>query len=103
MMKSIEIFYDYKDIPGVDPSQDFPPGALDFRNAAMELIEAALEAESLGEWVGAEIGAGEVNFGFDVEDYDAAEVAVRRAVKGTPYEKIREIERRAFDPSDFED
>ena len=44
---------------------------------------------------------GEVNFGFDVEDFDAAEACVRKSVKDTPYDCIREIERREFDESDF--
>lgn len=98
VMKSIEIYYDTKDIPGAAPGEDLSFAALEFRNAAMDLIEEALAAEDLGEWIGAEIGGGEVNFGFDVEDFDAAEAAVRRAVQGTPYENIREIERREFDP-----
>ena len=100
-MKTLEIFYHFKDIPGVDPSASFSAEALDFRNSAMELIEAALAEEGLGEWVGAESGSGEVNFGFDVEDFDAAEAAVRRAVKGTPYESISRIERNEFDPEAF--
>jgi hypothetical protein len=85
--KSIEIYYDIDSIP---KTYGHP---LDFRNTAMELIEAALEAEEAGEWSGAEIGMGEVNFGFEVEDFEIAEAIVRKAVKGTDFANIREITR----------
>lgn len=101
MEKSIEIYYDIANIPGMDIKDVDPGAALDFRNAAMELIETALEAEEAGEWEGAEIGMGEVNFGFTVEDFDRAEAIVRKAVEGTPYAGIRNIERTEFDPADF--
>lgn len=60
----IEVSHEVNTIPAefADP--------LDFRNAAMELIEAALEEAGAGEWVGADYGANlqtgkpEVNFGF---------------------------------------
>ena len=96
-MKSIEIYYNIADLPG-----DFRDRALDFRNAAMERIEAAMIKAGVGEWEGAEIGMGEVNFGFAVEDFDAAEAVVRDAVAGTEFEGIREISRREFNPEDFE-
>lgn len=88
--KSIEIYYD-----AVDVTEE----ALDFRNAAMDLIETALANAGAGEWEGAEIGVNfetgkpEVNFGFVVSDFDAAETIVRNVVANTPYEKIREIRR----------
>lgn len=91
--KSIEIYYDQAVIP---PEFEHP---LDFRNAAMDLIEHALMAARAGEWVGAEIGANlvtgtpEVNFGFQVSDFDRAEQIVRDTVKGTPFDRIREITR----------
>ena len=85
--KTIEIYYDIDKIPEAFPD------ALDFRNAAMELVENALADAEAGEWEGAEIGMGEVNFGFEVEDFDLAENIVRNAVKGTPFEGIREITR----------
>jgi len=85
--KSIEIYYDIADIP--ERHGHF----LDFRNAAMELIETALAEADAGEWEGAESGMGEVNFGFSVTDFDRAEQIVRASVKGTPYEGIREIVR----------
>ncbi|MEZ5715289.1 MAG: hypothetical protein R3D85_09040 [Paracoccaceae bacterium] len=104
-VKSIEIYYDVKSIPGLGNGD--PVRALDFRNAAMELIENALLDADAGEWAGAELGANgetgepEVNFGFDVTDFDRAEAVVRATVKGTPYENIRVIERQSFDPNDF--
>lgn len=101
MGKTLEIYYFFKDIPGVDPTASFSAEALEFRNAAMELIEGALEEEGLGEWVGAESGLGEVNFGFDVEDFDASEAVVRRVVQGTPYERIGRIDRNEFDAEAF--
>ncbi len=85
--KSIEIYYDIDKIPA-----NFS-NPLDFRNAAMELVENALMNADAGEWEGAEIGMGEVNFGFEVEDFDRAETIVLNAVKGTPFEGIREITR----------
>lgn len=90
--KSIEIYYDINAIPkgGPDP--------LDFRNRAMVIIEAALEKADAGEWAGAESGTNEVNFGFEVDDFETAEKIVRDAVKGTPYDCIREITR--YDSSD---
>lgn len=84
--KSIEIYYNVADIPG---GQD----PLEFRNAAMDVIERALMDAGAGDWAGADSGMGEINFGFDVEDFERAEKIVRAAVKGTPYEGIREITR----------
>ena len=69
----------------------------------MEHIENALSAENLGEWAGAEIGSGEVNFGFVVEDFDLAETAVYKVVKGTRFEGIREIVRSEFSEQDLAD
>jgi hypothetical protein len=43
---------------------------------------------------------GEVNFGFEVEDFERSERIVRAAVKGTPYECIREITRFSY-PGDL--
>lgn len=91
--RSIEIYYDIARIPGCDGTNPMDPNALPFRNAAKELIEAELEGRGLGTWEGAEIGMGEIAFGFEVTDCDAAEAAVRKAVSGTPFENIREIAR----------
>ncbi|MBT8408422.1 MAG: hypothetical protein KJN93_02210 [Alphaproteobacteria bacterium] len=96
MYRSIEVYYD---ISALDVETDV--AALDFRNAAMHHIEFALDRQNLGEWTGAEIGLGEVNFGFEVRDFDKAEAAVRAAVKDTPYDCIREIRRFEFDESEM--
>ena len=94
MYRSIEVRYKISRIPGT-----FSGGgndidlALGFRNEAMYHVEAALEAKGLGECVGAEIGRDEVNFGFEVKDFDAAEGAVRKSVAGTKFEGIRQITR----------
>ena len=85
--KSIEVYYDIDRIPVTFE------GPLDFRNGAMEMIEAALTKAEAGEWSGAEIGMGEVNFGFAVTDFDRAEQIVRASVKGTVFDCIREIAR----------
>ncbi|MDJ1009286.1 MAG: hypothetical protein QNJ13_15835 [Paracoccaceae bacterium] len=88
--KSIEVYYNIDAIPA---GYSHP---LDFRNEAMSLVERALEDAGAGEWAGAEIGMGEVNFGFEVEDFERAEKIVRAAVKGTPFEGIREITRFSY-------
>lgn len=94
MYRSIEIYYDIAGIPGAAAGGDGDTDvALGFRNEAMHFVEAALEADNLGEWAGAEIGMGEVNFGFAVTDFDAAEAAVHRSVEGTKFEGIRTITR----------
>ncbi len=87
--KSIEVYYDVAAIP-----DDRDP--LDFREAACVVIEGALMDAEAGEWAGAESGMGEVNFGFEVEDFERAEKIVRAAVKGTPYADIREITRFSY-------
>ncbi len=107
--KSIEIYYDIDRIPGVGgdvprrglPGQDTADAALAFRNDAIELIEDALLAAKAGEWEGAEIGMGEVNFGFAVDDFDVAEAIVREAVAGTQFAGFREIVRNEFDMADL--
>jgi hypothetical protein len=101
MIKSIEIYYDVSAIRGPGGAPATVLEALDFRNAAMEHIEDTLADAGLGEWVGAEAGMGEVNFGFDVQDFDTAEAAVRACVAGTPYANIREIARNEFDPAAY--
>ena len=101
--KSIEIYYDIADIPSPDGRPVSGRKALKFRNAAMELIESALVDTGLGEWSGSEIGQGEVNFGFTVDDFEAAERVAREAVIGTPYEGIRDVQHREFDYSEVED
>ena len=94
--KSIEVYYNVADIP--DEYSD----VLNFRNAAMELIENALTAAGAGEWSGAESGTNyktgkpEVNFGFEVPDFENAEAIVRETVKGTAFDCIREITRYEF-------
>lgn len=90
--KSIEVYYDTDKIP----AEYFDP--LDFRNEAMELIESALTEAEAGEWAGAESGSGEVNFGFEVPDFDRAEKIVRAAVENTPFSGIREITRFELKP-----
>lgn len=85
--KSIEIYYSIADIP---PGYEHP---LEFRNEAMHVAEAALEAANAGEWTGAEIGMGVVNFGFEVKNFEKAEAIVRTALQGTPFDCIREITR----------
>lgn len=101
--KSIEIYYDIADIPDITDRSGFSGEALKFRNAAMKHIENALDAAKVGEWEGAEIGSGEVNFGFSVEDFDLAEATVRQAVSGTRFAKIREIARHEFSEEDMAD
>jgi len=101
MMRTLEIYYEFAAIPGAGGRPATATEALDFRNAAMEHIEAALVEQGLGEWVGAEIGMGEVNFGFDVQDFDRSEAAVRAAVLGTLYADIRKIARREFDETAY--
>jgi len=91
--KSIEVYYDVSSISGGHP--------LDFRNEAMHLIENALESAGLGEWAGAESGMGEVNFGFEVSDFDKAEALIRKTVTGTKYDCFREISRFEMDEQDF--
>ena len=59
----------------------------------MDIIECALTAAGEGEWEGADIGMGQVSFGFEVGDPERAEAIVRAAVRGTPFENIREIAR----------
>jgi len=103
--KTIEIYYNVNRIPGLYPG-DWD-AALEFRNAAMEIIENALIDARAGEWAGAEIGScaatgePEVNFGFEVEDFDMAEEIIRTAVEGTPYAGIREITRMETDPTEL--
>lgn len=91
--KSIEIYYDIAAIQGGD--------ALEFRNAAMHLVEEALEAAGLGEWAGAESGMGEVNFGFEVTDFDAAEALIRTTLAGGKYAGFRQITRSEWDEEDL--
>lgn len=99
--KSLEICYDIAQVPEIDAAGNPAEAALAFRNAAMDLIETALNEAGLGEWAGAEIGEDDLTFGFEVDDFDAAEAAVRAAVAGTPYETIREIIR--FEDEDEDD
>jgi len=101
-MKSIEIYYTIADIPDITDRNAFSGQALSFRNEAMDHIEQALLEADAGEWQGAEIGADEVNFGFDVSDFDQAEQIVRAAVAGTRFENFREIVRNEMDMADFE-
>jgi len=99
--KSIEIYYDIDNIPGLTDRGPFSVAALDFRNRAMDHIEHALVTAGIGEWEGAEIGSGEVNFGFSVEDFDQAEAVVRQAIAGTEFEGIREVQRREIQEEDL--
>jgi len=92
-LKSIEIYYNIADIPGISDRSGFSREGLEFRNDAMEHIEVALQNANAGEWEGAEIGSGEVNFGFSVADFDYAEKIVRESVVGTEFDCIREIQR----------
>ncbi|MEP5757708.1 MAG: hypothetical protein ABJ327_00025, partial [Litoreibacter sp.] len=86
--RSIEIYYDISEIPGIGGQSKSSAKALSFLNAAKKHVENALTAANLGKWSGADIGSGEVNFGFNVEDFDLAEAEVRRAVKDTRFENI---------------
>jgi hypothetical protein len=107
--KSIEIYYDIDRIPAIAGDVagrsvrvgDSTDAALAFRNDAIELIEDALLAAKAGEWEGAKIGTGEVNFGFAVDDFDEAEAIVRNTVAGTRFENFREIVRNEFDLADL--
>lgn len=109
MVKSIEITYDFDAIPGMcavsatpgTVRRDEADRALEFRDAAIELIEDALIGAGAGEWEAAGIGQGEVNCGFAVDDFDEAETIVRTAVSGTPFAGIREIVRRAVDSAEM--
>lgn len=101
--KSLEICYDIAQVPETDAAGNPAEAALAFRNAAMDLIETALNEAGLGEWAGAEIGEDDLTFGFEVDDFDAAEAAVRAAVVGTPFETIREIIRFEDEDEDEED
>lgn len=101
--KSLEICYDIAQVPEIDSAENAVEAALSFRNAAMDLMEAALTEAGLGEWAGAEIGEDDLTFGFEVDDFDAAEAAVRAAVAGTPFENIREIIRFEDDEEDDEE
>lgn len=92
-MKSIEIYYDIATIPDITDRSDLSAEAFEFRNDAIEHIKVALENAEAGEWEGAEIGGGEVNFGFSVENHDEAERLVRESVAGTVFDCIRSIER----------
>ncbi len=91
--KSIEIYYDIADIPDIADRSGFSPEALEFRNEAMDHVENAIMEAGVGEWSGAEIGSGEVNFGFTVEDFDTAEAVVSDAIANTRFAGIREITR----------
>ncbi len=102
-MKSIEIYYDIADIPGLKNRASFSGEALGFRNDAMEHIENALLDAGAGEWEGAEIGAKEINFGFSVEDFDRAEAIVRDCVAGTRFVGIREISRCEMSDEELEE
>ena len=93
-LKSIEIYYDISEIPNISDRSGFSSQALGFRNKAMEHIEQALQNANAGEWEGAEVGSGEVNFGFSVNNHDVAERIVRDCVAGTEFDCIREIQRR---------
>lgn len=99
--KSIEIYYDVARIPRAAGGDML--AALEFRNDALELIDAALEDAGAGEWEGARIGADpktgaqQVHFAFAVDDFETAEAIVRAAVAGTPYASIREIVRSETD------
>lgn len=100
MIKSVEICYDIDSIP----RSVFLPkrvSVLTFRNKAMTRIEEALHGAGVGEWGGAEIGGGEVNFGFRVNDFEKAEALIRGAVKGTKYATLREIRRKELDPAEY--
>ena len=99
--KVLVVYYDAVSIRGEAGKPVEPSEALTFRNAAMELIEAGLEAEQLGHWAGARITKNDVHFSFAVEDFDMAEAVIRATVEGTPYEAISEIRREEYDPDDY--
>lgn len=101
--KFIEIYYDVLTIPGIDPENINLEHALDFRNEAMDFIEAALVKAELGSWTGAEAGMDEVNFGYEVTDFEAAEKLIRETVEGTAFANIRDIIRTEADDEFEED
>ena len=94
-LKSVEIHYDIAALPGI--AADDISAVLEFRNAAMDLIEEALQKAGAGDWEGADVGMGEVSFVFTVKDFDKAEAIIRKAVENTPYQIIREISRNELD------
>jgi len=95
LVRSLEVRYDIASIPEMTPGD--VDRALDFRDAAIELIEDALLEAGAGEWEGAGIGRGEIRFAFMVDDFDAAEAIVRRVVADTPYANVGAITRASFD------
>ena len=91
--KHIGIFYKISSIPeGVN--------ALHFRDAAMDLVDEAMEEHRAGRSTEAEVRAKEVSLGFRVRDYDQAERIVQQAVAGTQYDCISDIKRFEFDARD---
>lgn len=101
MRKCIEIYYDNMTVVGKGGTWFSALRALRYRNAAIKVVERAMTAPRAGEWTGAEVGTDEVNFGFEVEDFERAESVVREAVRGTRFDKIREIRRSEFDEAAF--
>ncbi len=99
--RSIELYYDIENIPGIEDRGAFSGQALEFRNRAMDFIDNALESANAGTWEGAEIGHTEINFGFEVDDFDRAEAVIREAVAGTEYEGFREMRRREMTEADM--
>jgi len=99
--KSIEIYYDIENIPGIDDRGPFSGQALEFRNRAMDFIDNALERANAGTWEGAEIGHDEINFGFEVDDFETAQDVIREAVAGTEFEGFREMRCREMTEEDM--
>ena len=99
--KSIEIYYDIDSIPGIQDRGPFSGQALEFRNRAMDFIDNALEAANAGTWEGAEIGTNEINFGFEVDDFEQAQNVIREAVAGTEFEGFREMRCREMSEEDM--
>lgn len=89
--KVIEICYDIARIPGANAHNALDKRALRFRDAAAQLIEAALLEEGLGACIGQDVRDDEVSFRLAVSDFDDAEAAIWRAVEATPYAGLREI------------
>ena len=93
--KLIDVYYE---IDGIHQTDDGSPAcALKFRNEAVALTEGAIEAAGLGELDGAEIGSREINFGFEVTDFDKAEQLIRDTLVDTKFSNYRAIIRSEWD------
>ncbi|HEY2791542.1 MAG TPA: hypothetical protein VGJ28_04260 [Micromonosporaceae bacterium] len=58
---------------------------LDMRNAVNDLIEDALGANGLGEWIGSSVGAGRMENAYTVVDVDLATELITSIVQGSTF------------------